>query len=188
MRPLILAAALVAAPVSAQAPVQSQTAAVEPNPQSLPAARDLLAVMFPPAQREQIFESVMHAMMTNFIAGTRQGKNADPRVEAIVDKFTAAVESDGRKVLQDAMPGLFEAYARAYARHFSPDELGQIEVFAKTPAGSKFLQRSNFILSDPDVARWQTDIFSSQMKRTAPMAEKMQAEIAALKKSEGAKQ
>jgi hypothetical protein len=187
MRALILAAALFAAPVAAPAPAQSQVAAVEPNPQSLPAARDLLTVMFPPAQREQIFDSVMHAMMSNFVAGTRQGKDSDPRMDAIVDKFTAAVESDGRKLLQDAMPGLFEAYARAYARHFSPDELGQIEVFAKTPAGAKFLQRSNFLLSDPDVARWQTDIFSSEMKRTAPLTEKMQADIAALKKSEGAK-
>ena len=161
-------------------------AASEPDAEVLRAARDLLAVMFPPAEREKLFDTISNSQMSNIVAGVKQA-NPCPCATAVIDRFVKEYEEDSRTELHRSMPRLFEIYARAYARQFSIDELREIAAFIRTSTGSKYVQRGSLIMTDPEVGQWQRDEIAAQMKRLAPKMQKMGAEIAALEKSEGAK-
>lgn len=73
-------------------------------------------------------------------------------------------------------PELREAYASAYARSFSLDELKDIDRFFATPSGSKFASRYITIATDPAVA--------AEMKSMMPkMMQQMPQFIAAAQKA-----
>ena len=65
-----------------------------------------------------------------------------------VDELIAAAEPKVRQWL----PNIFEAYASAYAREFSAQELAQMVAFAESPAGRHYLSGSDFLDGDPGVA------------------------------------
>ena len=66
-------------------------------------------------------------------------------VEDGVDRFFTAIEPAVRK----HMPNLTEAYAQAYAREFSVDELTQMIAFASSPVGKHYLSQYVYLEGDP---------------------------------------
>lgn len=150
-----LAAACVVAPAHARdATPESATI----DPQSLSLAMEIVEMAYPPEQRQSLFTRALEALMTQSRAAMNEagGGPLDPGAEAILDRFTEKAMAAMKPLLADQSPALFAAFARAYARTFTRDELLQIRAFVATPAGAKFTQRSPDTLSDPEVAAINT--------------------------------
>jgi hypothetical protein len=182
---LIAVATAMAAPVMAAeqaAPVASSPATLDPA--RLAAGRELIAVVLPPEQRDRIMESVLNAMLHNMIAGMERGNGlaeelrAEPARRAVFDRFIERQRVLALDDLKLAMPGLIEAYAHAYARMFTIDEMTQIRAFAATPAGKKFILRSPELMSDPDVGAWQQVLAQKGATRQAAEIERLRKELA----------
>lgn len=71
-------------------------------------------------------------------------EEAQKAVEQRVDKLLARAEPTIRKL----MPAMAEAYAYAYAREFSAEELEQLIAFVQSPAGKHYAKRQAFVESD----------------------------------------
>lgn len=182
---LIAVATAVAAPVMAAAqtaPTASPAAALDPA--RLAAGRALIAVVLPPEQRDRIMESVLTAMLHNLTAGMERGNGLaeelrdEPAKRAVFDRFVERQRTLALADLKAAMPGLIEAYAHAYARLFTVDEMAQIRAFAATPAGKKFILRSPELMSDPDVGAWQQVLAAKGASRQAVEIERLRQELA----------
>ena len=186
---LSLAASLstLAAPAVAfgRMPGGQEEMVAEPDPARLAAGRELVALVLPPEQREQVMEAALNAMMRNMIAGLEQGSGLgkmladDPNKREVFDRFIQRQKALALADIKEAMPSLVEAYARAYARLFTVDEIDQIRAFAATPAGGKFLRRSSEILSDPDVGAWQRRVTAKGAARQMEELERLRKEMGA---------
>ena len=183
MRGLLAATALaLVVPGAALTQPPAPAAAPEPDAHAVEVARRLLLIMIPPAQREQMMSTIAVSMMQNMMAGVRQaaGEKSDPRKEEIVNRFLVDAEADVKARLSVSLPSLFEAYARAYARNFTTQDMEQILAFVSTPAGQKFALRSQFLVTDADVQSWQKNEVADSFRRMGPRIAEMQKEIAAL--------
>ncbi len=167
-----LAATLLASPVTAQTlvyttpdkPTAATTEQAKP-PAPLDMARfaeaeAVIATMYPNDKRDQmfadIFASVNQMMANSFQTMSAQmGVDRDPELEKIVASHFEKMIAEASADLIQNMDGMFAAFARAYARRFSKEELTQIRLFFATPTGSKYASESAQIMSDPDVAAWQ---------------------------------
>ena len=142
------------------------------DPVRLALGRDIVAVVLPPAQRQQIMAGFLNSMVRNMVAGIidgtpglKQELAANPRVKAAFDRFVSRQQSLAEADVNKGLPELVEAYAHAYARSFSRDELVQIKAFVSTETGTKFMQRGNALMSDPDVAAWQRRVTEVEAAR-----------------------
>jgi hypothetical protein len=165
----VLALAL-AAPVAVQAePASPPPAATPVDPARLAIGRELVAIVLPPAQREQMMTSVMNSMMGAMAASIEGslGKeiNSDPEKAKIFHTFLERQQALALEDVKTMLPDLVEAYAHAYARNFTLDELTQTKAFMSTPAGAKFMQRGPALLSDPDGTALLTSVMARGMVR-----------------------
>jgi len=185
----IVAALLLAtaSPQATPAPISPPTpAAGSPvDPARLTIGRELIAIVLPPSQRDQMMAGTLNAMMNNMVAGLVRGSGLEadlrdnPAKRVVFERF---VERQRTLTLDDiklAMPGLIEAYAHAYARMFTVEELTAIKAFAQTPAGTKFLQRGAALMSDPDVGAWQQVLAAKGAVRQQAEVAKLLADMAA---------
>jgi hypothetical protein len=166
-----LAAACLAAPAPAQ---PATAAAAKVDPQSLSIAKDIVDLAYPPERRQALLMRTMDVMMVQIRAASAQagGGRADPGADAILDRFVVKVRAVVEPVVAKESPALFAAFARAYARNFTRDELLQIRAFVATPAGAKYTLRSADLLSDPEVAEANT----AYMNHTLIAIQPLQAE------------
>jgi hypothetical protein len=84
----------------------------------------------------------------------------DPRQESVslaMDEMRTRTEAKVRAIV----PLLFEAWAQAYARQFSEDELRQLIAFAESPVGKQYLSGFGFLEQDPAVAAAQEAVWSA---------------------------
>ena len=112
--------------------------------------------------------SMLRNMISGIVDGTpglKQELDTKPRVKAVFDSFIARQQSLSEADINKGLPALVEAYAHAYARNFSQDELVRIKTFVSTEAGTKFMQRGNMLMSDPDVAGWQRRVTEQEAAR-----------------------
>lgn len=191
MTVLISAIALAFAPAAADAPPVSPVIVDAPatdsalDPTKVALARDIVAVVLPPDQRDKMMSAVLNAMTNNILAGTLQGLGIDdkiasePAVRLIFQAFVERQKKLGMDDIHAALPGLVEAYARAYARMFSIDDLREIRTFVQTPAGTRFMQRAAGMLSDPDVAEWQRKLAAQGAARQAGELQRLKADLEA---------
>jgi len=141
-------------------------------------------VVLPPEQRDRIMEAVLNAMLHNLMAGIERGNGLaeklrdEPAKRVVFDRFIERQRVLALGDLKLAMPGLIEAYAHAYARMFTVDEMTQIKAFAATPAGKKFILRSPELMSDPDVGAWQQVLAQKGTSRQAAEIERLRKELA----------
>ena len=153
--PGLLAAAFIAAtPTQAiAAPASSQAPRVgDVDPVSLELAHQILDIGYPPADRAQMFASVMKSLPDQARANMAQfGLSGDRDFQAVMDRATERMYAQMNATMTASLPDIFESMAHAYARMFSRDDLAAMLAFAKTPAGQHFFQRSPNILTDPDV-------------------------------------
>jgi hypothetical protein len=173
--PILLASSLMAGSAAAQPgpPIVavSSSAASPVDPERLAIAQEVVALAFPPEHRQAMFMRVADAFMVQIRQATfgPTGAPDDPGAEAIFNRFVGRVRAQVERSAAEASPELFAAFARAYARMFTRDELVQIRAFVATPAGAKYVQRSADLLSDPDAARANTDYMRSYLAAVKPI-------------------
>jgi hypothetical protein len=169
--------------------VQGQIApAVTPaaDPARLTAARDLIDILMPPATRAQMVESMMTPMLANLRQGMTQNPdfakamNGDPRVKALFDTFMARQQTRTTTMMRDALPGMSDAMARAYARRFDVAQMREIKAFFQTPTGRLYMQQSYTIMADPDVGAWQRTMMANSMTGVQADVADFAKQIAAL--------
>jgi hypothetical protein len=152
MLPLLLAGARVEAQ-SGPAPAGPAPAApAATSAETLALARELVATAYPEERRFAMFSATADALNGQIRNSWMGALNNDPGAKAIVERRLDRFLVEGKKVLAAHIPALMDAYAQAYAREFSRDELAQLIVFARSPAGGHFFLRSAAIISDPAFA------------------------------------
>lgn len=171
--PIALALALVAAGSAAAQPAPAAiSAAPSPiDPERLAIAQEVVALGFPPAQRQAMFMRVGDAFMKQIREATYgpNGAPPEPGVEPIFQRLADRLRAQVARSTAEASPELFAAIARAYARMFTRDELIQIRAFVATPAGAKYVQRSTDLLSDPDFAAANTAYMARYLEAIKPI-------------------
>ena len=147
--------ALLAVAVPASAAAQDGDAA------ELAEARAIVAIMFPPAEREQTMRTLMDQLMSQVKQSSAIDFAAfgDPGLTAIVTQFQDSVVGLLMPTVQAHLPRIFEATAVAYTHEFDLAELREIHAFAATPAGGHYLSRSAAMVGDPAVAEVNTAYF-----------------------------
>jgi hypothetical protein len=144
--------ALLAAALPAAAAAQDNDAA------ELAEARAIVAVIYPPADRD----AMMRTMLEQFAGQVRQSVPldvaafGDPGLSAIVEKFQDNVVGLVMPTVQAHLPKIIEATAVAYTHEFDLAELRDIRAFAETPAGRRYLSRQTALVGDPAVAEVNT--------------------------------
>jgi len=145
---LAAAPALSAAAPEAPAPVPSQSRA-DAGPPSIERqmlARRYVSLAVSPDQ----FIAGMRAMAANGVAKMMlaSGDDSEPaQVDRYMQRFFLLLDPK----IRERLPNVMEAYAQAYAREFSADELKQLVAFAQSPAGRHYLAGRGVMESDPAV-------------------------------------
>jgi hypothetical protein len=125
------------------------------------------------------------------VAGMIRGNGLDetlkksPHGRAVFAAFLQRQRELSIKDLQSALPDLVEAYARAYARIFTVDEMAEIGRFLITSAGQKFAVRSQQLMADPDVSAWQQKIAAREGQRQQAELSRFTTDFAAALKEDG---
>ena len=170
---------IVSTPVSAAAPIADN----QPDPAEMAEARTILAIMFPPAEREATFNRIGAAFADQYRNSIPRAAFADPGLRAIVDEGMDRSLEVEKPVLARHLPAYFEAIAKAYSREFSLAELKDIHAFALTQSGRHYLGRAAALVSDPDVSKEMTAMMSDAQAATEPLAKDMTAKIVAYLKA-----
>lgn len=145
---------IIAAPAAAEtANLGSECAESQGNAESLALARGIVDSILPPDQQDQM----MHQFMTGFNGQLQAGlmqkvDAADPKMQAILDKFAASVPDRAMPVVSKHLPAIKQAMACAYTHKFSIEELRSINQFALSPAGKHYFGASMSMMTDPAVA------------------------------------
>jgi hypothetical protein len=117
-------------------PAAGQTPAA-PAEDALAAARELVLVMRLTDHLKLILPSIAQAMKPVIVQGRPQvEKDFDALVPAILDSMNARAN------------GVAEAFALIYARNFTPEELGEMTAFYRTPVGQKLVQKMPVITQE----------------------------------------
>jgi len=171
---------LAASAPSAAAPVTSPPA---DQPAKLAEANAIIEIMFPPAERERTFDKLAADLAGQFRAGMPASASTDPGFKAIVDQYLDRALQLQKPLLRKHLPAMFEAMALAYTREFSITELRNIHAFAETPAGRHYLSRSTAILSDPAVAKVNSEMIADAQKLSMALITEMKDELLAYLKA-----
>ena len=137
-------AALAADPPAAPAPAAVQAA---PDAERIDLARRFVALTQPVAG--------MLDMMREAARGSAEAQldpDADEAERAALQKSVDQVFAKLEPRFMAQQPAIGEAYAQAYARQFSADELGAMVAFGASPAGQHYLASTVDIETDPLVA------------------------------------
>jgi uncharacterized protein len=126
-----LAFPLVVSPLRAQS-----SSTLVPPPETLAAARELVATMQATNQFKTLLPTIIEGMKPAIVQGR-------PQVAKDFDAIMPIVISGATQRLDE----LAEMLAEVYARNFTADEIRDLIAFYKTPTGKKLLQRQ------PAVAR-----------------------------------
>jgi len=178
--PVFGALLLAAVPVGA---VAQDTSASSADAAELAEARAIIDVMFPPAQREQMFDKVLTDLTNQFRQSMPAEALNDPGLKAILDEFLASALARERPMMNRHLPEIMDSIAQAYVHEFSLAELKDIHAFALTPAGSHYLSRSSALIADPAVARVNTRIMAEAQALSRQMEDDLKAKIIAYLKA-----
>jgi len=171
-----LALGLAAMPCAAQE--RAAGVAAELDPQRLELAGEIIDIAYPPQGRRELLLDAIDAMMAQIrTAAASSGRPPDAGAERIVERYLKRVRAAGEKAVDEHIPALFGAYARAYARGFTAAELTEIRAFVGTPTGAKYVRRSPQLLSDPDVARANSAYIATAMAATGPLQAELHQEL-----------
>lgn len=179
-RYLIIAALLLAPAVPASGqPVKVSAPDVQMEPARLALAQQIITLAFPENARAEMFDRLLLAITKQMRSAQSQDPllGSDPGIQAIVDRHLDSMLGEIRNDLGSNMSGLFDAMAHAYAREFSTGELAEIRSFIATPAGTRYVQRSPQLMSDPDVAAWNTAYMSRVLAKTRASQETLKKEL-----------
>jgi len=173
----VLLSLSVATPCMAQSVAGAQTA--ELDPENLALANQIIDLAYPPSTRHAMMMRTSEAMMAQARSASLDawGENIDAGAQQILQRFFERVRAQSERSLASDSAPLFTAFARAYARRFTRDELMGIRAFAATPAGARFFQLSSELLSDPDVAQANTAYMTRAFEAMRPLMEDLDREM-----------
>ena len=183
---MILAAALLAAPAAqTPAPGPQATAAEAIDPARLAAAKATLEVLMPPERRAAMFDATMAPLMASVsqamadAPSMKEALGKNPKSAQAFRRFMDVHQQRTTTRLKAALPGMFAAMERAYARRFTVAQLGEIAAFFRTPTGRAYMDQGMTIMSDPDVLAWQRELMRSSMATVMEDAKSFAADIEA---------
>ncbi|WP_315761590.1 MULTISPECIES: DUF2059 domain-containing protein [unclassified Bradyrhizobium] len=104
--------------------------AQDPTPESLAAAKELIAVMHLKDQFAAVMPIIVKGMKSAIVQGRPE---VDRQYDAMTPKLLEAFQSKASE--------FSDATAMIYARNFSAEDLKVLTAFYKTPAGQRFLQK-----------------------------------------------
>ena len=159
--------ALVAATPAQADPNTAKVEAV--SPERLDLARKFIALTDP-----------ADAIVEMFRIGFWQGVSNSIEDEAVLTEAKAGLDNYLDRLepkVREKMPRLAEAYAQAYAREFSAEELQHMIAFANSPTGRHYLNGYAKLESDEKVV----DAMSELMEGLTPTLEDIQKEMCAEK-------
>ena len=175
---------------SAPTAANAVTALPAPDPDRIEAARELLDILMPSAQREAMMIAMIEPMVANLEAGMMQSPELDAAltdnadIRALFMEFMATQRVRALESATANLPSMMEAMSRAYARRFTRREMREIGSFFETEAGQSYLEQSNSIMSDPDVAAWQRQTMAQSMQHFQTDIQEFATRLAALQGSE----
>jgi hypothetical protein len=180
----LIAVAAFAAALAASTPAAAQeTPATVPaaavDPTELAEARAVIAIMYPPAERVTMFDTLLATLNDQIRGSMPLDAIKDPGLKAIVDDHLGGLAAREAPVLQKHTPALLEAMAVAYTNEFTLAELHDIHAFAQTPSGGRYLSRAAFIVGDPAIAAANTKMMTEAYELAGTMRAELQQKIVA---------
>lgn len=160
-----VAAPNTAEPVAAVAPA----ATTAPSAERVALAREFIALTNP-----------TNSIVEMFRIGFWQGVSNSIEDEAVLTEAKAGLDAYLARLepkVREQAPPLLEAYAQVYAREYSADELRQMNAFAASPVGRRYLHSYAKLESDPAII----DAMSELMEGLTPTLEELQKEMCAEK-------
>jgi hypothetical protein len=128
------------------------------TPERLELARKFVNVALSPDRYMQFIHMGAMQAASEAVVNNADASDTPPQqVMADVDKVVAQMEP----AMRAQLPKLFDAYAHAYAREFSADELQAMIAFSQSPAGKHYLSNGAFIMEDPGVLQAQQDMMEA---------------------------
>ncbi|WP_025560998.1 DUF2059 domain-containing protein [Sphingomonas sp. UNC305MFCol5.2] len=186
MRLVVGAVVLALSPL---APVSAQTApppVTAPDPARLAAAQALIERIMPADKRDAMVEQMVRPMLDNAREAMSNAPmfadmaRDNPKLASAMNGFMNEEFERSIATTKAAMPALFDAMARAYARRFTLDQMRDIGNFFKTPSGRAYIETAPTIMSDPDVQAAQRAMMNQTMagmqERMAKLVETLRAE------------
>ena len=180
---------LLASPVcAAEAAPREGSAAPALDPEAIALGHDILEVLSPQAERMSRYNARIKGLTEQIRASALAGLDAEnPALKVVTDRSMDRMWAELGKVVESNLPGFYEAYARAYARRFSLQELREIKAFAMTAAGRKYLHDSTTLFQDPDVIVAQQRLMDSMTADMPRLQKQMKDEVAAVVAKSAAK-
>lgn len=179
-----LAAPLAAVP-STRA-VSSGVGASPVDPARLAAARALIEMVTPAAQRDAMAVAMAGGLLNNMMRAMasnpqfRAALENDPRVRPIFEAFIKRQQASTVAAVKQGVPGMTAALASAYARRFDLAQLREMTTFFNTPTGRAYNAMSTTVMRDPDFAAAQQAVLKSAVTRMQADAKALAAQITAL--------
>ncbi len=133
-----------------------------------------------------MFARMVATMTANMTKGIIQGQGLDKifaENPAIGNVFARFVDRQRKLAVDDlkrATPAMIAAYASAFARRFTIEEMTTITAFFSSPVGHKYQSEVTAALSDPELAAWQAAVAERAQKRVAPEVKALMEEITPL--------
>jgi hypothetical protein len=103
------------------------TMAQEPTPAALAVARDVVITKGAVNMADPLVHGVIESVKNSFLP-------TNPQLSREINEVTLALHKEYDAKRSEVV----DAYARAYARHFTESELKDLLLFYKTPLGQKF--------------------------------------------------
>lgn len=171
----ITALALVSTPAFAAEVVPADFACIDKaiNPAKFSMARGIVNASIPEDQGDQMVRQLIGSVMQTFRSSSSVEID-DPEIKAVLDRRFKEVPDRLLPILNRHMPQLYGSMACAYAREFTLPELTEINAFAQTPAGRRFLSQSQKLMGDPDVQQ----AFQAYMVDVQAMGRQFGSEVA----------
>lgn len=177
---ITVAGALLSASSAAGHPAQAaQAAATGDEAAKLAEAHAIIAIMFPPGEREAMMDKIMTTITDQMRAPMPAYLSQDPALKKILDDFMSEIEAKERPLLFKHLPDMMEANAVAYTHEFSLAELKDIHAFAETPAGHHYFIRATALLADPAVAKVNKEVAAEARELPQSMLPELKDKIVA---------
>jgi len=142
----------VAAFTLAMLPFAASAQGARPDSVELAEARAVVEIMFPAAERDQMFATMIDQVLAQFRQGIPAEAVSEPGIANILNTYLDDVPRRLAPLVPRHMPHILDATAVAYTNEFSLPELQEIHRFAQTSAGRHYLASSAKLVGDPAVA------------------------------------
>ena len=160
---------IAAVPPKVDAPQSEAPAtAVAPSAERVALARQLMDSIALTDNTMDMLHASVWEMASNGIGDEHERSVAKIRMDRVFARHDPEI--------RQAMPKFVDAYAQAYAREFSADELQQLIVFAQSPVGKHYTRQGTSLMGEPAIREAQVAVWSSLSVLMSDFAKEMCAQ------------